>query len=98
GRMINIHPSLLPAFPGVDAQQQAIDYGVKLAGCTAHYVEEGVDTGPIIAQAAIPVKDVDTRDTFAARLLDIEHKVLVDAVRKHASGRLKIMGRRVIEL
>lgn len=86
GRVINIHPSLLPAFPGVDAQAQAIARGVKISGCTTHFVDGGVDTGPIIAQRAVPVLDGDTRDALAARILVEEHGLLVETLQRIASG------------
>ncbi len=79
-RVINIHPSLLPAFPGVDAQRQALEYGVRLSGCTVHLVNEGVDAGPIIAQAVVPVLAYDDRDALAARILSREHQLLVDVL------------------
>lgn len=91
-RVVNIHPSLLPAFPGVDAQAQAIDYGVHLTGCTVHLVDEGVDHGPILAQAAITVEPGDTRDSLAERLLDTEHRLLVATLRHIASGDLSLEG------
>jgi phosphoribosylglycinamide formyltransferase-1 len=80
GRVINIHPSLLPSFPGVDAQAQALAHGVKITGCTVHFVDAGTDTGPIIAQAAVPVLEGDTRDSLADRILASEHKTLVRAL------------------
>lgn len=86
GRVINIHPSLLPAFPGVDAQAQAIARGVKITGCTTHFVDGGVDTGPIIGQRAVPVLDGDSRDTLAARILVEEHALLVETLRRVAAG------------
>lgn len=95
-RMMNIHPSLLPSFPGLDVQKKAIDWGCKLAGCTVHFVTEGVDEGPIILQAAVPILDHDTPDTLAARILEQEHKVYPKAVRLFAQGRLRVEGRRVL--
>lgn len=92
-RVINIHPSLLPAFPGVDAQAQALAYGVKVTGCTVHLVDAGTDTGPIIAQATVPVLDGDTRDTLAERILVEEHKTLLYALRAIAAGRLEVIER-----
>jgi phosphoribosylglycinamide formyltransferase 1 len=89
-RVINIHPALLPAFPGVDAQAQAIAYGVKVTGCTVHFVDAGVDTGPIIAQEVVPVLDGDDRDRLVARLLPREHQLLVRALGWVASGRVRI--------
>jgi len=94
-RMMNIHPSLLPSFPGLDAQKKAIDWGCKLAGCTVHFVTEGVDEGPIILQAAVPILDGDNSDTLAARILVQEHKIYPRAVQLFAEGRLRIEGRRV---
>lgn len=94
-RMMNIHPSLLPAFPGLDVQKKAIDWGCKLAGCTVHFVTEGVDEGPIILQAAVPVLDDDTPDALAARILEQEHRIYPRAVELFAEGRLRVEGRRV---
>ena len=95
-RMMNIHPSLLPAFPGLDVQKKAIEWGCKLAGCTVHFVTEGVDEGPIILQAAVPILDDDTPETLAARILVQEHKIYPRAVQLFAEGRLRVEGRRVI--
>jgi phosphoribosylglycinamide formyltransferase 1 len=94
-RMMNIHPSLLPSFPGLDVQKKAIDWGCKLAGCTVHFVTEGVDEGPIIIQASVPILDEDTSDTLAARILVQEHKIYPRAVQLFAEGRLRVDGRRV---
>ncbi|MBI3357783.1 MAG: phosphoribosylglycinamide formyltransferase [Nitrospirae bacterium] len=94
-RMMNIHPSLLPSFPGLDVQRKAIDWGCKLAGCTVHFVTEGVDEGPIILQAAVPILDQDTPDTLAVRILEQEHKIYPRAVQLFAEGRLRGDGRRV---
>ena len=94
-RIINIHPALLPSFKGVDAQGQAVDYGVKIAGCTVHFVDEGTDTGPIILQKAVPVFDDDTEETLAARILIEEHKALPEAIQLWAEGKLTIKGRKV---
>src|SRR5215510_1688446 len=94
-RMMNIHPSLLPSFPGLDAQKKAIEWGCKLAGCTVHFVTEGVDEGPIILQAAVPILDRDTPGTLAARILEQEHKIYPRAVKLFAQGRLLVEGRRV---
>lgn len=94
-RMMNIHPSLLPSFPGLDVQKKAIDWGCKLAGCTVHFVTEGVDEGPIILQAAVPILDDDTSETLAARILVQEHKIYPRAVQLFAEGRLRVEGRRV---
>ncbi len=95
-RMMNIHPSLLPSFPGLDVQKKAIDWGCKLAGCTVHFVTEGVDEGPIIVQAAVPILDDDTPETLAARILVQEHKIYPRAVQLFAEGRLRVDGRRVL--
>jgi phosphoribosylglycinamide formyltransferase-1 len=96
GRAMNIHPSLLPAFPGLHVQRQALDYGVKVAGATVHFLDEGaVDTGPIILQASVPVLPDDTEDTLAARILIEEHRLYPEAVRLFAEGRLSIAGQRV---
>jgi len=94
-RMMNIHPSLLPSFPGLEVQKKAIDWGCKLAGCTVHFVTEGVDEGPIIVQAAVPVLDSDTSEALAARILEQEHKIYPQAVQLFAEGRLKVNGRQV---
>jgi phosphoribosylglycinamide formyltransferase-1 len=94
-KIINIHPALLPSFKGVDAQGQAVDYGVKIAGCTVHFVDEGTDTGPIILQKAVPVLDDDTEETLAARILKEEHKALPEAIQLWADGKLTIKGRKV---
>ena len=94
-RMMNIHPSLLPSFPGLDVQKKAIDWGCKLAGCTVHFVTEGVDEGPIIIQAAVPILGNDTHDTLAVRILEQEHKIYPRAVQLFAEGRLLVEGRRV---
>jgi phosphoribosylglycinamide formyltransferase-1 len=96
GRALNIHPSLLPAFPGLHAQRQALEHGAKVAGATVHFVDEGVDTGPIVLQAAVAVEPDDTEDTLAARILVQEHRLYPEAIRLFAEGRLKIQGRRVI--
>jgi phosphoribosylglycinamide formyltransferase-1 len=95
GRILNIHPALLPAFPGLHGPRQALAYGVKLAGCTVHFVDEGTDTGPIIAQAAVPVLDGDDEATLAARILEQEHRLYPLAVRLVAEGRVSIDGRHV---
>ena len=94
-RMMNIHPSLLPSVPGLDVQKKAIEWGCKLAGCTVHFVTEGVDEGPIILQSAVPILDEDTPDTLAGRILVQEHKVYPRAVQLFAEGRLRVDGRRV---
>lgn len=95
GRVMNIHPALLPSFPGLHAQKQAFDYGVKVSGCTVHFVDEGVDTGPIIIQAPVPVLDDDSEDTLAARILKEEHRIYPEAIQLFAAGRLEISGRKV---
>ncbi|HTJ80283.1 MAG TPA: phosphoribosylglycinamide formyltransferase [Polyangiaceae bacterium] len=89
-RVVNIHPALLPAFPGVDAQRQALEYGVKITGCTVHFVDAGVDSGPIIAQATVPVLEGDDRDRLAARILKEEHALLVASLRAIAEGRVHL--------
>lgn len=94
-RIMNIHPALLPSFPGLHGQKDAVDYGVRISGCTVHFVDEGVDSGPIIIQAAVPVSPNDTEDTLAARILALEHKIYPEAVRLYAEGRLKVEGRKV---
>jgi phosphoribosylglycinamide formyltransferase-1 len=94
-RVVNIHPALLPAFPGLHGPRQAIAAGVKLAGCTVHFVDEGTDTGPIIAQASVPVLDGDTEESLAARILEQEHRLYPQAVQWIAAGRLSLEGRRV---
>lgn len=95
-RIMNIHPSLLPSFPGLHVQKKAIEYGARFSGCTVHFVDEGVDTGPIIIQAIVPVLDDDTEDTLAARILKEEHRIYPSAIRLFAEGRLGVKGRRVI--
>jgi phosphoribosylglycinamide formyltransferase-1 len=95
-RILNIHPSLLPAFPGVDAQQQAFDHGVKVSGCTVHFVDENLDAGPIIVQRAVEVRDDDTGETLAARILIEEHVAYVDALARLATRTFRIEGRRVV--
>jgi len=95
GRILNVHPSLLPAFPGLDAQRQAFDYGVKLSGATVHFVGEGLDDGPIVLQEAVPVLDGDGPEELAARILEAEHRIYPEAVRRFCEGRLVVDGRRV---
>jgi phosphoribosylglycinamide formyltransferase-1 len=95
GRVMNIHPALLPAFPGVHSQKQALDYGARVTGCTVHFVDEGCDTGPIIAQAAVPVLDDDDVATLTARILAEEHRLYPAAIRAVAEGRVRSEGRRV---
>ncbi len=92
-RMMNIHPSLLPSFPGLDVQKKALEHGVKLSGCTVHFVTDGVDEGPIIIQAAVPIVEGDTAETLAARILVEEHKIYPKAVQLYAEGRLNVSGR-----
>ncbi|MEM0446428.1 MAG: phosphoribosylglycinamide formyltransferase [Candidatus Nitrosocaldus sp.] len=94
-RIMNIHPSLLPAFPGLNAQKQALEYGVKVTGCTVHFIDEGVDTGPIILQEAVEVKDSDDVESLASRILEKEHIIYPRAVHLFAEGRLRVDGRRV---
>ncbi|MBI3014103.1 MAG: phosphoribosylglycinamide formyltransferase [Candidatus Tectomicrobia bacterium] len=95
GRIMNIHPALLPSFPGLHGQRQALEYGVKISGCTVHFVDEGVDTGPIIIQAAVPVFSGDTEESLSSRILEQEHRIYPLAVQAFVEGRLKIEGRRV---
>jgi len=96
GRVVNIHPALLPSFPGVHAQRQALEYGVRVTGCTVHFVDAGTDTGAIIAQAAVPVEDGDDEETLSARILAAEHQVYPSALEDVLKGRLRIQGRRVL--
>lgn len=95
-RILNIHPSLLPSFPGLESQRQALEYGVKFAGCTVHFVDENLDAGPIVLQSAVRVLDDDTEATLSARILAEEHRIYSEAVRIVLEGRYKIEGRRVI--
>jgi phosphoribosylglycinamide formyltransferase-1 len=95
-KILNIHPALLPSFPGLDAQRQALEHGVKVSGPTVHIVDEGLDSGPIVAQEAVPVNDDDTVETLSARILEAEHRVYPLAVRLLLSGRVRFEGRRVI--
>ena len=97
-RILNIHPSLLPSFPGLESQRQALEYGVKFAGCTVHFVDENLDAGPIIVQAAVPVKDDDTEASLSERILKEEHRIYSEAVRLVLEGKYKIAGRRVLQL
>ena len=94
-RIMNIHPSLLPAFPGLEVQKKAVDWGAKIAGCTVHFVTEGVDEGPIIIQAAVPILEGDSAQTLSARILQQEHRIYPRAVQLYAEGRLRVEGRRV---
>lgn len=96
GRLMNIHPSLLPAFPGLHPQRQALDAGARISGATVHFVDEGIDTGPIVLQSSVPVEAEDTEETLAARILVEEHRLYPQAVRLFAEGRLRIAGRKVI--
>jgi phosphoribosylglycinamide formyltransferase-1 len=95
-RILNIHPSLLPAFPGLDAQRQALEHGAKFTGCTVHFVDQTLDGGPIIAQRVVPILDDDTEESLSARILEQEHKLYAEAVAIVASGDYEIVGRRVI--
>ncbi len=95
-RILNIHPSLLPSFPGLDAQQQALEHGVKFSGCTVHFVDENLDAGPIIAQSVVPVEDGDTVESLSARILKEEHRIYSEAIRLVLGGRFRIEGRRVL--
>ncbi|MCS7115969.1 MAG: phosphoribosylglycinamide formyltransferase [Nitrososphaerota archaeon] len=94
-RIMNIHPSLLPSFPGLHAQKQALEYGVKVSGCTVHFVDENLDAGPIILQASVPVKEDDTVESLSNRILELEHRLYPEAVRLFVEGKLRIEGRRV---
>jgi phosphoribosylglycinamide formyltransferase-1 len=94
-RIMNIHPALLPAFPGLHSQKQAVDYGVRVSGCTVHFVDEGMDTGPIIIQAAVVVSPDDTEDTLSERILRLEHKIFPYAIRLYSEGRLYADGRTI---
>ena len=96
GRILNIHPSLLPAFPGLEPQRQALEHGVKFSGCTVHFVDENLDAGPIILQAVVPVEDSDTPETLAGRILREEHRIYTEAVRLVLEDRVRIEGRRVL--
>jgi len=95
-RILNIHPSLLPSFPGLESQRQALEYGVKFAGCTVHFVDENLDAGPIVLQATVPVRDEDTEETLASRILAEEHRIYTEAVRIVLDDKYKIVGRRVV--
>jgi len=92
-RIMNIHPALLPSFPGLHGQKQALNYGVKISGCTVHFVDEGMDTGPIIIQAAVPVYHNDTGENLSERILKLEHKIYPEAIRLFAEGKLQVDGR-----
>jgi len=93
---MNIHPALLPSFPGLHGQKQSVDYGVKISGCTVHFVDEGMDTGAIIIQAAVPVYHDDTEETLSERILKQEHKIFPYAIRLYSEGRISVEGRKVI--
>lgn len=95
-RILNIHPAILPAFPGLHSQRQALEYGVKYSGCTVHFVDSGVDTGPIILQAVVPVRDDDTEETLSKRILAKEHKIYPHAVRLVAEGKIRVIGRKTV--
>ena len=95
-RILNIHPSLLPAFPGLDAQHQALAHGVKITGCTVHFVDEDLDAGPIVIQAAVPVLDDDTEETLSARILKQEHRIYAEAIGIVIAGKYRVEGRRVL--
>ncbi|MBS1112152.1 MAG: purN, partial [Nitrospirae bacterium] len=95
-RIMNIHPALLPSFPGLHGQKQAVEYGVKIAGCTVHFVDEGVDTGPIIIQSAVPAYEDDTEDSLSERILKEEHRIFPLAVKLFSEGRIKVKGRKVL--
>ena len=95
-RILNIHPSLLPSFPGLESQRQALEYGVKFAGCTVHFVDENLDAGPIVMQATVPVRDDDTEESLSTRILAEEHRIYTEAVRIVLEGKYKIVGRQVI--
>jgi phosphoribosylglycinamide formyltransferase 1 len=95
-RILNIHPSLLPAFPGLEAQRQALEHGAKLSGCTVHFVDENLDAGPIILQSAVAIEDTDTPETLSAKILGEEHRIYSEAVKIVLEGRFRIEGRRVL--
>jgi phosphoribosylglycinamide formyltransferase-1 len=94
-RIMNIHPALLPSFPGLHGQRQAVDYGVKISGCTVHFVDEGMDTGPVIIQAAVPVSQDDTEETLSEKILRLEHKIYPEAIRLFSEGKMEVEGRKV---
>jgi phosphoribosylglycinamide formyltransferase-1 len=97
-RILNIHPSLLPSFPGLESQRQALEYGVKFAGCTVHFVDENLDAGPIVLQAVVPVQDADTEASLSERILREEHRIYSEAVKIILEGKFRIVGRRVLQL
>ncbi len=94
-KTMNIHPALLPSFPGLNGQKQAVDYGVKISGCTVHFIDEGVDTGPVIIQAAVPVYEDDTEDSLSERILKQEHKIFPQAIKLYSEGKIAVKGRKV---
>ena len=96
GRIMNIHPAILPSFPGLHSQRQALEYGVKYSGCTVHFVDEGVDTGPIILQSIVKIKDNDTEEIISKKILKQEHKIYPKAVKLFAKGKIKIIGRKTV--
>ena len=96
-KIMNIHPALLPSFPGLHGQKQAVDHGVKISGCTVHFVDEGLDSGPIILQAAVPVLDGDTEESLSARILEQEHQIYSKAIQRVLEGQIRIEGRRVLQ-
>ena len=96
GRIMNIHPAILPSFPGLHSQRQALEYGVKYSGCTVHFVDEGVDTGPIILQSVVKIKDNDTEESISKKILKQEHKIYPKAVKLFAKGKIKIVGRKTV--
>jgi phosphoribosylglycinamide formyltransferase 1 len=96
GKILNIHPAILPSFPGLHSQRQALEYGVKYSGCTVHFVDEGVDTGPIILQAVVKIKDDDTEESISKKILKQEHKIYPKAVKLFAKGKIKIVGRKTV--
>ena len=95
-RILNIHPAILPSFPGLHAQKQAIEYGVKYSGCTVHFIDEGIDTGPIILQKIVKIKDNDTEEMLAKRILVKEHEIYPEAIKLFCEGKIKMVGRRTI--
>ena len=98
GRILNIHPSLLPSFPGLEAQHQALEHGTKFSGCTVHFVDEKLDTGPILTQAVVPILDEDTEESLSTRILTQEHRIYTEAINLVLSGGLQIKGRRVVRV
>jgi len=97
GHILNIHPAILPSFPGVEAQKQALEYGAKFTGCTVHFVDEGVDTGPVVCQAVVPIRDDDTVESLAARILKEEHRIYTEAINLVVDEKIRIEGRRVLQ-